>query len=35
MVKLSIYSEGEPDKSDTRIVDPKVLQQITQDFAPL
>jgi hypothetical protein len=35
MVKLSIYSEGEPDKSDTRIVDPRVLQQITQDFAPL
>jgi hypothetical protein len=35
MAKLSIYSEGEPDKSDTRIVDPKVLQQITQDFAPL
>jgi S1-C subfamily serine protease len=35
MVKLTIYSEGEPDKADTRVVDPKVLQQITQDFAPL
>ena len=35
MVKLTIYSEGEPGKGDTRIVDPKVLQQITQDFASL
>ena len=34
-VKLTVYSEAEPDKGDTRVVDPKVLQQITQDFAPL
>ena len=32
-VKLTVYSEGEPDKADTRLVDPKVLQQITRDFA--
>ena len=35
MVKLTVYSENEPDKGDTRVVDPKVLQQITRDFAPL
>jgi hypothetical protein len=34
-VKLTVYSENEPDKGDTRVVDPKVLQQITRDFAPL
>ena len=34
-VKLTVYAEAEPDKGDTRVVDPKVLQQITQDFAPL
>jgi hypothetical protein len=34
-VKLTVYSENGPDKGDTRVVDPKVLQQITQDFAPL
>ena len=34
-VKLTVYSEKEPDKGDTRVVDPKVLQQITRDFAPL
>jgi hypothetical protein len=33
-VKLTIYSEKEPDKPDTRVVDPKVVQQIWQDFAP-
>jgi S1-C subfamily serine protease len=33
-VKLVLYSEKEPAKSDTRPVDPKVLQQIWQDFAP-
>jgi hypothetical protein len=32
---LTVYSESDPDKGDTRIVDPKVLQQITRDFAPL
>jgi len=34
-VKLTVYSEDAPDKGDTRAVDPKVLQQIAQDFAPL
>jgi hypothetical protein len=34
-VKLTVYSEDEPDKGDTRVVDPKVLQQITRDFASL
>jgi S1-C subfamily serine protease len=33
-VKLVLYSEKEPAKGDTRVVDPKVLQQIWQDFAP-
>jgi Trypsin-like peptidase domain len=33
-VKLALYSEKEPEKEDTRVVDPKVLQQIWQDFAP-
>jgi hypothetical protein len=33
-VKLVMYSEKEPEKSDTRVVDPRVLQQIWQDFAP-
>jgi hypothetical protein len=32
---LTVYSENAPDKGDTRVVDPKVLQQITRDFAPL
>ena len=32
--KLVLYSEKESDKADTRVVDPKVLQQIWQDFAP-
>lgn len=34
-VKLMLYSEAEPDKADTRVVDPKVLQQIARDFAAL
>jgi hypothetical protein len=34
-VKLTLYSESEPGKGDTRIVDPSVLQQIARDFAPL
>jgi hypothetical protein len=34
-VTLTLYSEKEPDKGDTRAVDRKVLQQIAQDFAPL
>jgi S1-C subfamily serine protease len=32
--KLVLYAEKEPDKADARVVDPKVLQQIWQDFAP-
>jgi S1-C subfamily serine protease len=32
-VKLVLYSEKEPAKGDTRVVDPRVLQQIWQDFA--
>jgi S1-C subfamily serine protease len=34
-VRLTVYSENEPDKGDTRVVDQNVLQQITRDFAPL
>jgi S1-C subfamily serine protease len=33
-VGLMLYSEKAPEKEDTRVVDPKVLQQIWQDFAP-
>ena len=33
-VKLVLYSEKEPAKGDTRAVDPRVVQQIWQDFAP-
>ena len=33
-VKLVLYSEKEPEKGDARVVDPKVLQEIWQDFAP-
>jgi S1-C subfamily serine protease len=33
-VKLVLYSEKEPEKGDTRVVDSAVLQQIWQDFAP-
>jgi hypothetical protein len=32
--KLVLYSEKAPDKGDTRIIDPAILQQIWQDFAP-
>ena len=34
-VRLTVYSESEPDKGDTRVVDPKVLEQITRDFTSL
>jgi S1-C subfamily serine protease len=34
-VTLTVYSENEPDKGDARVVDQKVLQQITRDFASL
>jgi hypothetical protein len=33
-VKLVLYSEKAPEKGDTRLVDPKVLQRIWQEFAP-
>jgi S1-C subfamily serine protease len=33
-VKLVMYSEKAPEKGDTRVVDPGVLRQIWQDFAP-
>lgn len=33
-VKLTLYSEKEPAKADTRVVDPKIVQQIWDDFAP-
>jgi S1-C subfamily serine protease len=33
-VRLVVYSEKEPEKADAAIVDPKVIQQIWQDFAP-
>ena len=33
-VKLVLSSEKEPEKQDTRIVDPHVIEQIWQDFAP-
>lgn len=32
-VRLELYSEKEPGKADSRIVDPKILEQIRQDFA--
>jgi len=34
-VRVTVYSENDPDTGDTRVVDPKVLQQITRDFASL
>jgi hypothetical protein len=34
-VTLTVYSEDSPDKGDTRVLDPKVLEQITRDFAAL
>jgi hypothetical protein len=33
-VKLELFSEKEPVKGDTRVVDPKMVQQIWDDFAP-
>jgi S1-C subfamily serine protease len=33
-VKLSLFSDKEPAKADTRVVDPKIVEQIWQDFAP-
>jgi len=34
-VKLVVYSEKEPAKGDARTVEPNVIQQIKEDFAPL
>jgi len=31
-VSLVLYSEKEPAKADTRVIDPKILQQISRDF---
>ena len=33
-VKLVLYSEKEPEKADTRVIDAKIVQQIWQDFEP-
>ncbi len=33
-VKLVLSSEKEPEKQDTRTVDPQVIERIWQDFAP-
>jgi hypothetical protein len=33
-VRLVLYSGKEPEKGDSRTVDPKVIQQIWDDFAP-
>lgn len=31
-VKVSLYSEKEPEKADTRTIDPKILEQVRNDF---
>ena len=31
-VKLTLYSDKEPEKGDTRVVDPKIVQQVWNDF---
>jgi hypothetical protein len=31
-VTLGLFSEKQPEKEDTRVVDPKLLQQIWRDF---
>jgi hypothetical protein len=31
-VKLVLYSEKDPDKPDTRAVDPKIIERIAHDF---
>jgi len=33
-VKLVLYSAKQPEKGDTRVVDPKLIEQISQDFTP-
>ena len=34
-VRLTVYSENQPDKGDARVVDQKVLDQVARDFALL
>lgn len=34
-VRLTVYSEKEPDNGDARVVDQKIVQQIARDFASL
>jgi hypothetical protein len=33
-VTLVLYSEAGPEQGDRRVVDPKILEQIWQDFEP-
>ena len=33
-VTLSLFSVKEPDKADTKVVDAKILERVTADFAP-
>jgi hypothetical protein len=33
-VRLVLYSEKEPEKGDEKVIDPTVIQQVWQDFAP-
>ena len=33
-VKLVLYSEKEPERGDTRVVDPKMIEQIWKDYEP-
>jgi hypothetical protein len=32
-VKLVLFSEKEPNKQDTRVIDPRLIERIWQDFA--
>jgi hypothetical protein len=33
-VRIELYSQKEPGKKDTRVVDPKIIQQVWRDFGP-
>lgn len=33
-VRLTLFSDKNPDKGDTRVIEAKILHQIWQDFAP-
>jgi len=33
-VKLTLFSDKDPEKGDTRVIDPRILHQIWDDFAP-